>query len=232
VFYVSSVGPNVIVWYKKDKSMRKLLFFSIVALILGTVVFLWFGSNAQEKDNGNAEEYANTVFIPEVEAVLNGKIAMISALVQDRVIVEEIRKSNERNKNLSLQEILKLDKKWRQAKESDDFIQRFLNNAVALRLIEFQKENSGFPEIFVVDAYGLNVGQTNKTTDFYQADEDWWVHSYNKGAGLAFHGPIEFDESAHTVAVALYVPVVDSLTNRVIGVTKTIVDIASIKLEL
>ena len=212
--------------------MGKLLFLGITVLVVGAVVFLWFGSKVQEQNNGSAEEYANTVFIPEVEAVLNGKIAMISALVQDRVIVEEIRKSNERNKNLSLQKILELDKQWREAADSDDFIQRFLNNAVALRLIEFQKENSGFPEIFVVDAHGLNVGQTNKTTDFYQADEDWWVRSYNKGAGLAFHGPIEFDESAHTVAVALYVPVVDSLTNRVIGVTKTIVDIASIKSEL
>lgn len=232
MFYVSSVGAKVILWYKKGKSMRKLIFFGITAVVAGTAVFLWFGSKAQEKESGNTGEYASTVFIPEVEVVLNGKIAMISALVQDQVIVAEIRKSNERSKNLSLQEILEFDKQWRKAIDSDDFIQGFLTNAVALRLIEFQNENPGFPEIFVVDAYGLNVGQTNKTTDFYQADEDWWVRSYNKGAGLAFHGPIEFDESAHTVAVALYVPIVDSMTNRVIGVTKTIVDIAFIKSEL
>jgi len=232
VFYVSSVGAKVILWYKKGRRMRKLLFFGIIVLVVGTAVFLWFGSKAQKEGNENTGEYAITVFIPEVEAVLNGKIAMISALVQDRVIVSEIRKSNEKSKDLSLQEILEFDKQWREATDSDDFIQGFLNNAVAVRLIKFQDENSGFPEIFVVDAYGLNVGQTNKTTDFYQADEDWWVRSYNKGAGRAFHGPIEFDESAHTVAVALYVPIVDSITNRVIGVTKTIVDIVAIKAAL
>ena len=212
--------------------MRKLIFFGITALIIGTGAFLWFWIQTPERDNGNIGEYVNTVFVPEVEEILDDKIAMIAVLVQDRVIVSEVRKSNERNKNLSLQDILKLDKQWREAPNDDNFIQGFLNNAVAVRLIEFQNTSAGFPEIFVVDMYGLNVGQTNKTTDFYQADEDWWVRSYNKGAGLAFHGPIEFDESAQKVAIALYVPVVDPTTNRVIGVTKAIVDIASIKSEL
>ena len=92
--------------------------------------------------------------------------------------------------------------------------------------------SAGFPEIFVVDTYGLNVGQTNKTTDFYQADEDWWVRSYNEGVGLAFHGPIEFDESAQKVAIALYVPIIDPATSRAIGVVKAIVGIAFIKSEL
>jgi hypothetical protein len=127
---------------------------------------------------------------------------------------------------------LELDQRWRKTDGTDNFINPFLTNAVAVKLMEFQKNNFGFQEIFVTDEHGLNVGQTNKTTDYYQADEEWWIRAYNFGEGKTYHGLVEFDESAQTEAISIYVPIRDPDTAIAIGVTKAVFSITAIKAEL
>ena len=191
--------------------------------------------NVQQKEETPQEtlsQVSKILLAPEVEAVLDRKIALIRELVEDPVIVNEVKKANQQHKDISLQEILKLDTRWRSTEGIDEFIEPFLTNEIAHKLIEFQERHPGFSEIFVVDMYGLNVGQTNKTTDYYQADEDWWIGAYNSGKGKASHGTIEFDESAQTEAISLYIPVMDGINNKAIGVIKAVVSITAIKMDL
>ena len=191
--------------------------------------------NVQQKEETPQEtlsQVSKILLAPEVEAVLDRKIALIRELVEDPVIVNEVKKANQQHKDISLQEILKLDTRWRSTEGIDEFIEPFLTNEIAHKLIEFQERHPGFSEIFVVDMYGLNAGQTNKTTDYYQADEDWWIGAYNSGKGKASHGTIEFDESAQTEAISLYIPVMDGINNKAIGVIKAVVSITAIKMDL
>lgn len=191
--------------------------------------------NVQQKEETPQEtlsQVSKILLAPEVEAVLDRKIALIRELVEDPVIVNEVKKANQQHKDISLQEILKLDTRWRSTEGIDEFIEPFLTNEIAHKLIEFQERHPGFSEIFVVDMYGLNAGQTNKTTDYYQADEDWWIGAYNSGKGKASHGAIEFDESAQTEAISLYIPVMDRINNKAIGVIKAVVSITAIKMDL
>ena len=153
-------------------------------------------------------------------------------LVSNPLIIEEVKKANESHEGITPEEIEELDQKWRTSDGIDDFIRPFLMNDVAEKLLLFQEENLGFSEIFITDEIGLNVGQTNKTTDYYQADEEWWIEAYNSGEGMMSHGSIEFDESAQAEAISLYVPIYDPDTQRVIGVTKAVLSIAAIKIEL
>jgi len=213
---------------------NKNILYLIIAIIILAFISgsFWFQSVEKKAATSYEQVEIDTILAPEVETVLTNKIALVSRLVQDPIIIEAVKRSNQKNKNLSSDEIVRLDKKWRNTEGIDEFINSFLTNEVALKLIEFQEDNAGFPEIFIADMYGLNVGQTNKTTDYYQADEDWWVDSYAGGQGKSFHGPIEFDESAQAEAIAVYVPIIDQETKRAIGVTKAIVDIVAIKAEL
>ena len=98
--------------------------------------------------------------------------------------------------------------------------------------MDFQEAHDGFPEIFVTDRHGLIVAQTNKTSDYNQADEDWWTRTFGDGAGQTHHGPIEYDESAQAEAISIYVPVVDPGSKKTIGVMKAVCDITAIKMEL
>ncbi len=67
----------------------------------------------------------------------------------------------------------------------------------------------------------MNVCQTNKITDYYQADEGWWQETF--AMGKACRAAPEFDESAKVFALPLYVPVRDPTSGKIIGVAKAVV---------
>ena len=178
---------------------------------------------------GTASENA---FSEEVEEILQQKIQLIKTLAEDPKTIRLVRESNHQNKRLTPREIEKLDQKWRMAKGVDEFIGAFIANDCARHLIAFQKAHDGFAEIFIADAVGLIVGETNKTSDYFQADEEWWVKAYAGGRGKHYYGDIEYDDSAQAEAIALYVPVIDPETQRAIGVIKSIYNISAIIQEL
>lgn len=220
--------------------MQKQFYITTAIVIAGIVVsggIVWLGSTrGSDGGAGNKKEPTfqpgGVSFAPEVESVLDERISLARELMADPAIIAGVRQANAEYEGITLAEIERLDQRWRSAEGVDEFIEPFLTNEVARALLEFQEDHPGFSEIFVTGMHGLNVGQTNKTTDFYQADEDWWVESYNNGKGKSFHGPIEFDESAQAEAISLYVPVMDAETLEVLGVAKAVVGIAAIKLEL
>jgi len=65
---------------------------------------------------------------------------------------------------------------------------------------------------------------TNKTSDYYQADEQWWQKSYNEGKGRSFHSKVEYDKSAGFWGIALYVPIYDR-QQEMIGIIKAFLEI-------
>lgn len=175
---------------------------------------------------------ADNRFSEEVEALLQRKIQMVRALAELPRIIDLVKESNQKNEKLTLREMYKLDEKWREVDGIDDFIGAFISNECARILTGLQKTDAGFSEIFISDKVGLIVGETNKTSDYYQADEGWWVKAYHKGLGKSYYGGIEYDDSAHAEAIALYVPVMDPETRSAIGVIKAIYNIAHMIEEL
>jgi hypothetical protein len=143
-----------------------------------------------------------------------------------------VRRANQKNRDLSDSAINRLDERWQRTEGIDDFIKPFITNDTALFLVAFQDENDVFSEIFVTDKKGLIIGETNKTSDYFQADEEWWVQTFNEGKGKEFYGEIEYDESSRSEAIPVYVPVLDPDSKEVIGVIKAVCDITAIKLEL
>jgi len=166
---------------------------------------------------------------PEVEKVVGKKLSLIENLATNDVIVSETLSQSIKNATLTTKQIEKLDEDW--LTNRGGFVDGYLTNKVAFELLEFQELNPGFPEIFVTDSKGLNVGQTNKTSDYYQADEKWWIDAYADGVGKSYHGDIEYDESAQSESVSLYVPVIGS-EGKVVGIIKAVMDIRAIEREL
>ena len=169
---------------------------------------------------------------PQVEKVLQRKIGLIETLGKNPVVLKFVKASNLKNQDITLDEILILDEKWKQSNGINGFIKALMTNSCAQVLIEFQDSYEGFPEIFVTDIRGLIVCETNKTTDYYQADEAWWTETYNQGRGKSHFGGFEYDESAFAEAISIYIPVIDPDTGKIIGTIKAVCDITQIKMEL
>jgi GAF domain-containing protein/HAMP domain-containing protein len=121
-----------------------------------------------------------------------------------------------------------LDKAWLTASDDDVLIQKVLSNTAADELRRFQKTEPQHVEVFLTDRYGANVAATNRTSDYYQGDEEWWQSAYNHGQGAVFIGQPEEDLSSHTYAVNMAVPVYDN-GGQVIGILRSTLDVTSLR---
>lgn len=212
--------------------MTRCIRLGLVCLMLMPLLAFTSCKGSVEKSDKQNKGTFKVVLSDDVEQILERREQLVEGLFLKSKIIEAVRAANEKHQNISLNEISILDQRWRETGEVDGLVKEVLTNPCAQRLIEFQENYEGFSEIFIADQKGLNVCQTNKTTDYYQADEEWWVRGFNDGKGYAYHGQIEYDESALSEAISLYVPVMDPQTHRAVGVGKAVVDITSIKREL
>jgi two-component system cell cycle sensor histidine kinase/response regulator CckA len=119
-------------------------------------------------------------------------------------------------------ELERLDQQWIAAPDNDPLIQDVLNNALATEFRLFQTRFSDHVEIFVTDRYGALLAATNRTTDYYQADEAWWQAAYQQGQGAIHLGEPEFDDSADVLGLRIAVPIYAEDQTTVIGVLTTI----------
>ena len=73
----------------------------------------------------------------------------------------------------------------------------------------------------MTDRYGALVGTTDVTSDYYQADEEWWQEAYNDGEGGIYLSSLVYDESSGTWSIQIALPVLDFETQEIQGVLRT-----------
>lgn len=153
-------------------------------------------------------------------------IELIKSFAENKEIVNELKVANEEHSDLTNEEILRMDAEWRSTDVTSKQKIDLHSNEASAFLVEIQNMEPKFAEIFITDSYGLNIAQTNVTTDYYQADESWWVEAYDNGVG--YYGNIEFDESAQKWSVPIYTRLEDE-NEEVIGVVKALLDTSKIR---
>ncbi len=179
-----------------------------------------------------------SAFVPFVSALLLSSVTLTSFANQqtgaladlgknafpkwlsNTLLVEQVKAQNAKTSHLSEPEIIALDKQWRAETSANNqpLIQDVLNNALSLYLTEIKEQSQGlYTEIFVMDAMGLNVGQSDVTSDYWQGDEAKWRETYLQGPKAVHIGDIEMDESTQQFQAQVSVPVIDPGTGTVIG---------------
>lgn len=161
----------------------------------------------------------------EVPAGVKAIAAKLSKLASSSVIVSAVRAQNE--KKVSIDKIKELDKKWSETSGLDDFMKTVMANPSSEQLKKVRLENPFIVEAFAMDNKGANVGMTNKTSDYWQGDEDKFTKSYNNGVGATHFGKLSFDESTQSYLVQVSVPVMDG--GKAIGAVTFGVDPGKIK---
>ena len=138
----------------------------------------------------------------------------------DPVVINAVKKQNEAHAALKQDEIIVLDKKWRSETGATDqpMIKAVLANELSKFLVAEKEKSAGlFTEVFVMDNKGLNAGQSDITSDYWQGDEAKWQKTFLVGASAVHLGDVEKDESTQTFQSQLSLPVVDPADNTVIG---------------
>ena len=147
---------------------------------------------------------------PKVVDLANSEFVKLGA---DPIIVEAVRAENAKGKTLD--QIKKMDKKWRDTPGVADFMKALMESECGKYLAKIQDTTPYFAEIFVMDNQGANVAMTDKTSDYWQGDEAKFKESYKGGAGAVHIGDVEFDDSTQAYLVQVSVPVKDG--KKVIG---------------
>ncbi|MBK1717555.1 cache domain-containing protein [Thiocystis violacea] len=123
------------------------------------------------------------------------------------VLIQAVREQNALGR--SLDEIKRLDADWMAASGITPLMAAMQDNPPARELRRLEQTQPYFIELFLMDGQGANVAMTNKTSDYWQGDEDKFTRSFNAGQGGVDMGEIKFDSSAQAYLVQISVPVMD-----------------------
>ncbi|MEH6477543.1 MAG: hypothetical protein V7727_17760 [Sneathiella sp.] len=193
--------------------MKKILIAVIATLVLPVFATL---SHADEY-TAALEELANT----KIKNWANSSEVVTAVLAQ-----------NAKHSSLDQSAIDALDKKWRAetAAPAKPMIDEVLANSLSAYLKNIKEESAGvYTEIFVMDNKGLNVGQSDVTSDYWQGDEGKFKKSFGAGPDGRLIDEVEFDDSSQTYQSQVSVSIVDPATNTVIGAVTIGVNVESLE---
>jgi len=154
--------------------------------------------------------------------------ALVDAAFVDRVrshlasdvVVMSVRNQNAEHTDLSQDDIDRLDAQWRAEREAvaRPLIAVTLANPLSNYLTRIQAHSIGlFTEIFITDAHGLNVGQSNITEDYWQGDEAKFQRTFPRGPGAVFLDEPAWHGESATWRVQINLTVDDPETREPIG---------------
>ncbi|AFL72486.1 PDC sensor domain-containing protein [Thiocystis violascens] len=138
---------------------------------------------------------------------VNRILPMLQEWGSNPILVEAVREQNALARPLD--EIKRLDAEWMAASGVTPFMEGMMNNVPAQELKRLEQTKPYFLEVFLMDGQGANVAMTNKTSDYWQGDEEKFTYSFKDGQGALHIGEVKFDESAQVYLVQVSVPVLD-----------------------
>jgi hypothetical protein len=150
----------------------------------------------------------------KIETAVESRIPRLRKWSGDPTVVRAVKEANAANR--SVDDIKKIDDRWQSTAGIDDFMRSLMTNPCAERLRALRAEMPEIAEVFVTDRRGANIAMTNKTSDYWQGDEDKFTKAFSRGRNPYHLDPVSFDESIQAYAVQIALPVYDE--GKAIGV--------------
>ena len=155
----------------------------------------------------------------------------VRAWISNPIVTAALREQNARNAALTDSEIIAMDQQWRAETRAErrPLIDRVLANELSRFLSQSKAEQRGIvTEVFVMDNRGLNVGQSDVTSDYWQGDEAKWQQTFLVGPDAVMIDAVELDESTQTFQSQLNMAITDEATGEVIGAITVGIDVEAI----
>lgn len=182
---------------------------------------------------GAASLLATSAFANEYEADLRALAdTQLAGWLADGALLSALAAQNAKNSGLSATEIDALDQTWRAevGAGSSPMIDQVLGSDASARLRSLKEETEGLiTEVFMMDNLGLNVAQSDVTSDFWQGDEAKFQKTYGVGADAVHVGDVEFDESTQSYQSQISMTITDPGSGAVIGAITFGVDVGMIE---
>ncbi|MEQ8357351.1 MAG: hypothetical protein RH942_17590 [Kiloniellaceae bacterium] len=157
---------------------------------------------------------------PHVAPMTDFAESTVKQWIANDTVIRAVQAQNAKHAGLSQGDIDNMDKDWRAQTDagSKPMIDAVLGNALSAYLRDQKDSTQGLvTEVFVMDNRGLNVGQSDVTSDYWQGDEAKWQKTYSAGPDAIFVDEVEMDESTQTFQSQLSMSIIDPASGEVIG---------------
>jgi hypothetical protein len=201
--------------------LTAVLLVAVPVLLIGTAIVLNIGQ-ARLHDTAAARLGQNAEYIAAtVDAYVFRRILDASMLGR----VPDVRRAAALGNEVAFDRAaaLERDRQWR-TEAAGSGRTGLLQSPASQFLADIVGHDPIYREILVTDREGRLVAASNVTSDYYQADEDWWTASYDGGRGRVIVTDVRRDESAGVYAFDIAVPIPAPAGEEIVGVMKIVAD--------
>jgi hypothetical protein len=183
-----------------------------------------------------AQETASTAPSPISADIITPEfVENLRQQLQQPVAILSVSSSNKNHEGVQQAEIDKLDAAWKSEAKAEDqpLIAEILSSPLSSYLLYTQAKSAGlFTEIFIMDKFGLNVGQSSVTSDYWQGDEDKFLKTFAVGPDAVFIDEPEYDEGTRTWRAQVNLTVVDPASKTAIGAATAEINLTELQRRL
>jgi hypothetical protein len=159
------------------------------------------------------------VHVGPVMSFVNAKVR---DWLSDPLIVSTLKAQNASTAALTEADIRAIDAEW--IREIDRTNHPLIDKVLATPLSRFLKDkeeaaSGSITEIFVMDAKGLNAGQSGVTSDYWQGDEEKFRRSFGAGPHGIFVDIARKDESTQVLQSQVSITIVDEAQRPIGAIT-------------
>ncbi len=209
------------------KIMFTIMIIVLLALTITTVAHVTILRVRMRDQIGAQFASMADTYMTSVVDTLAEQIMLLRSIALDSAIEDVLTAANSRYSGDAVtteRMLLDTDRKWVAAPDDSALVQAIIDptqNILTARILAHIETLATYGETFITDRYGGLVAATRRTSDYHQADEDWWQAVLAGGRGAFYVGQPAYDESTGYVAVNLAVPIYDSKNHEVIGVLRS-----------
>jgi signal transduction histidine kinase len=176
-------------------------------LVAALAVILFEGSTSRIETAGDSlRASAASEAFARSDYLADKYVGEIHQLAQDSDLLQMLRSAD---KELPKAEQDRRDSIWHSIPLTSQPMAGILNNPVSAHLRGLLLADAKVNAMMLTDRFGQTVAATARTDDFYQADEDWWLQTYNKGSPQIYIPQINFGPESSNWAIEICVPVME-----------------------
>jgi signal transduction histidine kinase len=195
-----NVCPTDAVWCAmrlgiRAKLVGTLLLAGLLPLALALGVVLFGAVELRLSSKGQAFRALARQQASRLSTIVGSQIEL-ARLVNDLPGTAAVLRAANEGPKPTPEQIEEIEARWPRLGPGDSPLREVLGNHLAEHWQSVQAAERRFTEVLITDWWGKLVAATNKTTDYYQADEAWWSACYDQGRGRAVIWDVAFDESA------------------------------------
>jgi signal transduction histidine kinase/CheY-like chemotaxis protein/HAMP domain-containing protein len=216
----------------RSKLVASLIIAGVIPLVIAISITYFVGISQRKEVIGGSFQQISEKARENIMLRLGASIRAIRDLSVLPLTIDFLESASVRSERLTKEEIAQqiadLESQWATLDVTDTPLRKIMESPLAETFKSFNSIEDSFGEIFATDVSGRLVAATNKTTDYWQADEDWWRRAYDDGNGRLHISRVGFDESSGIYSTDICVPVKATRDGeeKVVGIIKGVLDIS------